>query len=130
MGSNPDTTKDSRCRVLVKAVTPKCLHGPLVDRDRLNAYPGVKRNLLMSCARSPNTIRVRIFFSLPTLPFLPSHPSSQWETSRPTNRGNSSPVTDRIPSLHFPSQTLVESSPRPLVERATPNDPRSHDDPE
>ncbi|GFV96858.1 hypothetical protein TNCV_4350711 [Trichonephila clavipes] len=26
----------------VKAVTPKCLGGPPVDRDRLNAYPGFK----------------------------------------------------------------------------------------
>ncbi|GFX23661.1 hypothetical protein TNCV_3596031 [Trichonephila clavipes] len=26
-------------KVLVKAVTPKCLGGPPVDRDRLNAYP-------------------------------------------------------------------------------------------
>ncbi|GFY17093.1 hypothetical protein TNCV_1088691 [Trichonephila clavipes] len=26
-------------RVLVKAVTPKCLGGPPVDRDRLNAHP-------------------------------------------------------------------------------------------
>ncbi|GFU44190.1 hypothetical protein TNCV_686091 [Trichonephila clavipes] len=66
-----------------------------------------------------------------------NHPSSQWETSRPTNGESSSPVTDRIPSLHFPSQRLVKSSlaywpgnPRPLVERVTPNDPRSHDDPE
>ncbi|GFV37447.1 hypothetical protein TNCV_4348011 [Trichonephila clavipes] len=38
---------------------------------------------------------------------------------------------------NFPSQRLVESSlahwpgnPRPLVERVTPIDPRSHDDPE
>ncbi|GFS87207.1 hypothetical protein TNCV_213331 [Trichonephila clavipes] len=59
-------------------------------------------------------------------------PSSQWETSCPRS---SSPVTDRIPSLHFPSQRFVESSltnwpgnPRPLVERVTLNDPRSHDD--
>ncbi|GFV93884.1 hypothetical protein TNCV_1811391 [Trichonephila clavipes] len=87
--------------------------------------------------RSPYTIRARIFFSLSTPPFLPSHPSSHWETSRPTNGESSSPVTDRISSLHFPSQRLVESSlahwpgnPRPLVERVTPNDPRSHDDPD
>ncbi|GFW58631.1 hypothetical protein TNCV_1579631 [Trichonephila clavipes] len=84
-----------------------------------------------------NTVRVRIFFSLLTPPFLPSDPSTQWETSRPTNGESSSPVTDHIPSLHFPSQRLVESSlahwpgnSRPLVERVTLNDPRSHDDPE
>ncbi|GFV54405.1 hypothetical protein TNCV_57561 [Trichonephila clavipes] len=77
------------------------------------------------------------FLSLPTPSFLPSHPSSQWETSSQTNGESSSPVTDRTPSLHFPSQRLVESSPahwpgnpRPLVERVTSNVPRSHDDPE
>ncbi|GFV18223.1 hypothetical protein TNCV_170261 [Trichonephila clavipes] len=53
------------------------------------------------------------------------------------NGESSSPVTDRIPSLHFPSPRHVESSlvhwpgnPRPLVERVTLNDPRSLDDPE
>ncbi|GFU59269.1 hypothetical protein TNCV_4197931 [Trichonephila clavipes] len=29
-------------RSYVKVVTPKCLGGPPVDRDRLNAYPGHK----------------------------------------------------------------------------------------
>ncbi|GFW90762.1 transposable element Tcb1 transposase [Trichonephila clavipes] len=63
-------------------------------------------------------------------------PSSQWETSCPTNGESSSPVSDRIPSLHFASPRHVESSlahwpgnSRPLVERVTLNDPRSLDDP-
>ncbi|GFW22360.1 hypothetical protein TNCV_1431141 [Trichonephila clavipes] len=50
---------------------------------------------------------------------------------------SSSPVTDRIPSRHLPSQRLVESllahwpgNPRPLVEQVTPIDPRSHGDPD
>ncbi|GFY07573.1 hypothetical protein TNCV_3650801 [Trichonephila clavipes] len=95
-----------------------------------------KFQISLKFLRSPYTIRARIFFSLPSPPFLPSHPSSKWETSRPTNGESFSPVTDRIPSLHFPSQRLIESSlahwlgnPRPLVERVTPIDPWSHDDP-
>ncbi|GFW67737.1 hypothetical protein TNCV_3870681 [Trichonephila clavipes] len=31
---------------LVKAVTPKCLGGPPVDRDRRNAYPGFREKFI------------------------------------------------------------------------------------
>ncbi|GFS73906.1 cubilin [Trichonephila clavipes] len=35
-----DDSNYARLRFYVKAVTPKCLGGPPVDRDRLNALPG------------------------------------------------------------------------------------------
>ncbi|GFX96099.1 hypothetical protein TNCV_2289891 [Trichonephila clavipes] len=40
--------------VLAKEVTPKCLGGPPVDRDRFNVYPGIKPTL----SNTPTNVRI------------------------------------------------------------------------
>ncbi|GFV46794.1 hypothetical protein TNCV_1882531 [Trichonephila clavipes] len=55
--------------VLVKVVTPKCLSGPPVDRDRLYVYPWVRASdsrseSLGSSPMPPNTFRVHTEYVL------------------------------------------------------------------
>ncbi|GFY27645.1 hypothetical protein TNCV_910961 [Trichonephila clavipes] len=50
--------------LILKTVTPRCLEGPLIDRDRLNAYPGYRRILTRSLVTNKQFPRMKDFESL------------------------------------------------------------------
>ncbi|GFW52821.1 hypothetical protein TNCV_2394001 [Trichonephila clavipes] len=50
----------AQCRASGEAVTPECLRGPPVDRDRRNVHPGFKVNVTVVSLR----LRVRSWLEM------------------------------------------------------------------